>query len=409
MNSLKGTYKDLRKKGFRKDTLRNIRSQATAFLDSDVLQKKKKQMSKNKHFKRFAPKKASKAAECSAILDDMDSYTPAEQAAAVIYARKQARKNPFAVCLCDVHEEAEDQLRDTLDEELAIRTAALSPKNLWGTWLELYNIMRLVDDLGWEDELPNYEAACQQAEALGLSYDDQMDLDKVEVTDPRAFDTMQQLFDSCRCEELNSVGVPLPRLVVQEIWHVQHEQTKAEYLLKRQELMAECDAYPIQQYSVPSQRVNMSSINGGFPLASQYNEFYLFHGTNDEVAEKITDSDFLIKTAADNGWTFGQGVYAAEFVNHAQMFAMMGNGFEGDEVTILVCRAFCGRIQDAGAWPNTGQPTLNVSDLEANISSGAYMSTTGSEWPQTNYRVHDFILPDDDQILPEFIVKCTFG
>ena len=34
-------------------------------------------------------------------------------------------------------------------------------------WVRAANLIRLVDDLGWEDELPNYEAACQQAEALG--------------------------------------------------------------------------------------------------------------------------------------------------------------------------------------------------------------------------------------------------
>lgn len=80
--------------------------------------------------------------------------------------------------------------------------------------------------------------------------------------------------------------------------------------------------------------------------------------------------------------------------------------YDGNEVAILVCRAFAGRCQQAPNQPNTGSPVDNVADLTQNIEDETYMSTRGSEWPATGFRVHDFILPDDDQIMPEFIVYC---
>lgn len=240
-----------------------------------------------------------------------------------------------------------------------------------------------------------------------------MDLEKVPLTDPNVIRVFQQLFDSCRNEKMAAM-VPCPPLVVEEVFMVSHEQTRAEYLLRRSALVRDCDeGDEYERIRVPSQQVSLKDVLGltEEPVDANYNEFYLFHGTSAHVAELITDTDFLIKTAADNGWTFGRGVYAAEWVTHAQMFAMMGDNFQSDVCTVLVCRAFAGRCQDAGHWPNTAEPCEDppVADLEASIADGTFMSTTGSEWPNLDYEVHDFILPDDDQILPEFIVHCRIG
>lgn len=238
-----------------------------------------------------------------------------------------------------------------------------------------------------------------------------MDLDKVEISDPGQLAVFQRLFDASRYEPMgDQLGIPLPPLQVRRVWQVHHEQTRAEYLLSRQQLVDDLvEGPPYQRFQVPSQQVSLAGIHGHETVNADYNEFYLFHGTSFEAAEAITDGDFFINEEGKNGRTFGQGVYAAEFVNHAQLFAILGNEvMEGNRIMILVCRCFCGRIQDGGTWHATGTPSPGSAGLEARIESGDAMATVGSEWPQTGYRVRDFIIPDDDQILPEFMVECSY-
>lgn len=352
--------------------------------------------------------KSDKNDQAEAILEDMDAYPLNEQMAAVEYEKNQ-QTGICSYLACGNQSDAADQLLENLMAAIADATAALNPKDLWSTWMALYKLMRFAQEMGWTGE-DAYIEAKEQADALELSMDDTMDLDRIPVEDPKGIAKIQQLFDTCSVDTIDG-QTPMPRVIVNEVEQIFHEQTKAEYLLKRQQLMDEMADGKYEKKAPPSTTVDMSSVNGGAKLEKDFNEFYLFHGTSDVVADLIADSDFLIKSSADNGWTFGKGVYAAEWVSHAQMFAMMEQqkrGDGGNTMTILLCRAFVGKVQDAGNWPNTGTPCPQVAQLEANIKNGTYHATTGSEWPQTNYKVHDFILPDDDQIMPEFICHCSW-
>lgn len=380
---------------------------------SDAWKKKQAQMSKSKKSKKKGisemktQEKSDKGDECEAILENMDAYPLSEQIAAVKYQRKNAGSAGLFACFSCSQTEAEDQLCENLMVGIEEATAALDPKDLWATWMKLYKLMRVADKMGWQDQ-EAYQEADARREALGLSMDDTMDLDKVEVTDAKALATLQSLFDTCSIQTIDG-QTPLARVKINKVFQIFHEQTRAEYLLKRQQIVDELDANPgYEKVSTPSQQVSLARLSGGYePVDPKYNEFYLFHGTSDTVANLIADSDFLIKSSADNGWTFGKGVYAAEWVSHAQMFAMMGDP-GCSQLTILVCRALGGRIQRAPNWPNTASPCPQVAQLEANIQNGSFHATTGSEWPGTNFQVHDFIIPDDDQILPEFICHCSF-
>lgn len=390
-------------------------NQGSGLLNSDAWLSKAAQLRDGIGAAVYTPMaKSDKTEDAEAVLDDLDSYPIDEQIAAYRYLKSRGLSsyNPLSFLLCNSDMgEADDQLRENLDNAIESATAALDPKNLWDSWMNLYALMRHAISLGFTNS-EAYEAAADQAEALGLSMDDVMDLEKVEVKDPKAIAKIQSLFDACTFRPGGiDGGEQLPPLQIQSVYQVFHEQTRAEYLLKRQQLVEDCNSRPdYTRIQVPSQNVDMSTLFGGdTPVDPNYNEFFLFHGTSDKVAALITDTDFLIKNAADNGWTFGKGVYAAEWVTHAQMFAMMGNeGEGGNSLSILVCRAFCGRCQSAGNWPATATPCSNVRTLEANIQGGVHHSTTGSEWPQSSFRCHDFILPDDDQIMPEFIVNCTW-
>jgi len=347
------------------------------------------------------------------LLEDMEGQSMETKMALVLKAREMQK---FDVCGTGVLESAEDSLREQIETELEKAIDALDNKNMAGTLLRMIHMLRYAERMGWTD-LEGYEAAIEKCDELGIDTDDSLDIYKVELDDPAVRATFQRMFDSCVHNGFEQkLGVPLGRLVVQSVTHVLHEQTKAEYMVQRAKLVAELDEdEDYEPVRVPSQQTSLAHICGKMdengnprePVEAKYNEFYLFHGTSPKVADLITDTDFLIKSAPDNGWTFGRGVYAAEYVSHAQFFAGMGEQFHNTECTILVCRAFAGRCQRAQNWAATATPCDEVHELEQNIHDGTYMSTTGSEWPQMNFEVHDFIIPDDDQILPEFIVHCT--
>merc|ERR1712224_49510 len=116
----------------------------------------------------------------------------------------------------------------------------------------------------------------------------------------------------------------------------------------------DCDRNKCEQIKVKSQELQWDHIMGqGLkPPEAKYNEFYAFHGTSPSVAQIITETDFKIKRSPDHGYTFGRGIYLAEYVTHAQFFAssLCGGFGDGERCAIVVCRAFCGRVQDAGKW-----------------------------------------------------------
>lgn len=196
-----------------------------------------------------------------------------------------------------------------------------------------------------------------------------------------------------------------------KVTYVHHERTRAEYLLKRDRLIEEIGENTPKKFEVASQKpwldfsevfMDMDIQGLEHELRADLNEFYIFHGTSAEVVGLITDSDFLIKTSADHGWTFGPGVYSAEYLGHAQFFSQQV-GKQVGQAAILVCRAFAGRIYDIGEWPNTSQPDPRQEGAIEPIKVGTHDSTSGCEWPDVP-GMRESILPDDDQILPEFII-----
>lgn len=187
---------------------------------------------------------------------------------------------------------------------------------------------------------------------------------------------------------------------------------RLEYFYRRRELVRDCDEGPsFDKISVPSQKLPWKDILGfdDEPVNPKYNEFYLFHGTSERVADAITDKDFYISQGKpENGDTFGNGVYMAEYVSHAHFFAEMMQERDGGDTsiaTILVCRAFCGRINDVGNTAETSERHERAGEFEAALKSRKYHSTMGREWP-SNYNVQEWVVADDDQVLPEFIVYC---
>lgn len=303
---------------------------------------------------------------------------------------------------------AEQRLSGMLENRLGLALESLDCKNLWVTFLRMYRLLKQCRVLGYDG--PSTLKAHDKMAELSLSDDPVLNVFKLPRVDAHALQHFQRLFDVCTCPG----AFNLPRLQVERVIEVYHECTRAEYLLRRSELVAKCEAGgPVKQMSVKSQdpSINWNEFLGCShkPLETKYNEFFAFHGTSPSIAEVITDTDFKINREAVHGYTFGRGVYLSEYVTHAQFFAssVMG-GMEDNRCAILVCRCFAGRVQEAGQWPKTAQRHTQADQFEQRLKDGTFHSTMGAEWPD-HYEMREFILADDDQVLPEFIVICRMG
>jgi len=229
----------------------------------------------------------------------------------------------------------------------------------------------------------------------------QMKVKKVELGEEQV-KRFQNMCDNLRLPAFEE-EFRVPALTVAKVVHVIHDQTRAEYALRTHYLKKLRDASSVPRISAKSQQVDIQvCLESTEVCDATYNEFYTFHGSSAAAIEGITDSDFLINTA-DNGWTFGRGVYASEYLSHAQWFSQLKHNPGDNLLPVLMCRTFCGRAQDAGMWERRGSPHENVSKFEKNIEDNIVDSTMGVEWPEHPV-LREFILPDDDQILPEFII-----
>jgi len=310
--------------------------------------------------------------------------------------------------------QAEASLKGLLEDRLEDAIAKLDPKNLWVTFLRMHRFMKYCRMVGYQNEIVAFAKAREKMKELELSDDPDLDVIKIpRVAEPSVIQHFQKLFDVCTIDFMQ-----LSKLTVERVIEVQHECTRAEYLLRRSQLVSDCESgEAVKQISVKSQQVDWTQpgIWRGprKPPEAKYNEFYAFHGTSPSIAEVITDTDFKINSQAVHGFTFGRGVYVSEYVTHAQFFSeRVCGGLDGNRCAILVCRVFCGRIQDAGEWPNTAQRHEDAAKFEKNLESGRYHSTMGAEWPPSftcpqGYKLREFILDNDDQVLPEFIVICS--
>ena len=54
--------------------------------------------------------------------------------------------------------------------------------------------------------------------------------------------------------------------------------------------------------------------------------------------------------------------------------------------------------------PNTAREHPRVHELEENVRNGSFHSTSGKECPMAP-DLREFVMPDDDQVLPEFLAK----
>jgi len=129
-------------------------------------------------------------------------------------------------------------------------------------------------------------------------------------------------------------------------------------------------------------------------LDDDWNEKYLFHGTNPEAADEIARNLFSIDLAGTcRGSMFGPGIYLAENASKSDEYAKEGAGVYVGMHAMLICRAVAGRVFTAEASV----------DCSEHVRSGEYDSVCGDRLAAAG-TFREMIFFHEQAVYPEFIV-----
>eukprot|EP00929_Paragymnodinium_shiwhaense_P057698 TRINITY_DN28888_c0_g1_i1.p1 TRINITY_DN28888_c0_g1~~TRINITY_DN28888_c0_g1_i1.p1 ORF type:complete len:696 (+),score=118.32 TRINITY_DN28888_c0_g1_i1:70-2088(+) len=131
-------------------------------------------------------------------------------------------------------------------------------------------------------------------------------------------------------------------------------------------------------------------------LRDDCNEWYLWHGTNLEVAEKICATDFQVSCAGTNtGTLYGRGLYFAESITKADEYAKANTA---GNYAVLLCRVLGGKVL------YTDEVSPNPEDLVHQCVEGPYDSVLGDR-ERIRGTFREFVLFDSEDVYPEYIVE----
>jgi len=173
-----------------------------------------------------------------------------------------------------------------------------------------------------------------------------------------------------------------------------------EYGSRRAELLTrlEEEGSTLELYSNVKSMVAYRDIGGpkANRLAHECNEWYLFHGTSPENAQKIMSSDFRVGCAGSNtGTLYGKGLYFAESITKADEYAKPdSNG----NYAVLLCRVLGGNVLRCDEL----EPDPEL--LVQSCISGPFDCVLGDrEKCRGTYR--EFILFDSEDVYAEYVIE----
>lgn len=137
----------------------------------------------------------------------------------------------------------------------------------------------------------------------------------------------------------------------------------------------------------------MSKLPCGMPLSHICNEWFTFHGTNQDTMMKIMAGDFLVRTAGSTtGTLYGNGIYMAESITKADEYAKE----DGDGLfRAILCRVI------GGAVLYNDEVDPNGDELRSKAIYGSYDSVIGDrEKARGTYK--EIVVYDADQVYPAY-------
>ncbi|KAF4665541.1 hypothetical protein FOL46_003598 [Perkinsus olseni] len=292
---------------------------------------------------------------------------------------------------------------ETLSDAVAVGLDRASP--LFDRALERYHTVR-ESPRHWKVE-------------LGRPYELQdAILNKVVVTtEPKVKQFFQALLDDTHkvayTRDRRNERVPA-RLRLQDVVLVQNERSFAKYRRKRSDIRGKVrDSEPgVKQFTgIKTARCwhGMLGVDKE-PLQADVNEFYLFHGTTPMAAEAITSSDFKMDAAAGSSSNAGEAPRRC-ILNCSTLLRVLllpylmydlqeAEGPRAGQRALLLCRVLAGRIlYSDDVYPRTGE-------LVSSVASGEFDSVIGDREKCRN-TFREFIVYDEDQVYPEFVIWYT--
>jgi len=210
---------------------------------------------------------------------------------------------------------------------------------------------------------------------------------------------LQQLLDETFVEvytkDRKDDEVP-QRLVLVAGTFVQNETNWVQYMERKEKIRAEIRADPLSGIeSCWPKTMDSQAVRGLDSLDTEVQECWMWHGTSKGGAHGITSEDFRLKFAGTNvGTLYGRGIYLAEACTKSDEYTQEEDG----ERYLLLCRSTLGRIN----YNDESRP--NATQLEDSCLNGRYHTVLGDrEKRRGTYR--EFVVFDNDQVYPEYIVK----
>jgi hypothetical protein len=171
--------------------------------------------------------------------------------------------------------------------------------------------------------------------------------------------------------------------------------------------------------NIPYKKISGSIKYPLFQLDTRINEYYLWHGTNADVADIITRTGIQTEKLADKDSLYGKGMYFAENASKSDQYAVKRHG-AGNGV-LLLCRVALGKIfYTPDNLLGLKLPGRGCASKYVNLkSTKGSKSKLGSEWfdsiiadrntqrinaPNGKQHHREFIIFDAQRCYPEFIV-----
>mmetsp|Transcript_27342 Transcript_27342/g.63756 ORF Transcript_27342/g.63756 Transcript_27342/m.63756 type:complete len:853 (-) Transcript_27342:50-2608(-) len=132
-------------------------------------------------------------------------------------------------------------------------------------------------------------------------------------------------------------------------------------------------------------------------MASEVNEWFLFHGCSEEVAKKICMKDFLMArelVGKNTGTLYGRGTYFAESITKADEYARPN---DNGEYTVLFVRALGGRVK------YTDEVTPDSEALVTACISGEHDCVLGDR-EKCRGTFREFVFFDTENLYAEYII-----
>jgi len=131
-------------------------------------------------------------------------------------------------------------------------------------------------------------------------------------------------------------------------------------------------------------------------LASNINEWYLFHGTHPNAVQRICDVHFKMSLAGGNtGTLYGRGSYFSESITKADEYAKKN---KTGNYAVLLCRILGGHVY------YTDEVLPDPEDLVYKCIDGPYDLILGDrEKIRGSYR--EFVSYDSENIYPEYVIE----